>query len=42
MKDNEKEKGPLTVLVIEDHPDQRDLWAIGLSLPPMELKHSRN
>ena len=30
MKDNEKEKGPLTVLVIEDHPDQRDLLAIVL------------
>ena len=30
MKDNEKQKGPLTVLVIEDHPDQRDLLAIVL------------
>ena len=30
MKDNDKEKGPLTVLVIEDHPDQRDLLAIVL------------
>ena len=30
MKDNQKEKGPLTVLVIEDHPDQRDLLAIVL------------
>lgn len=30
MSDNENEKAPLTVLVIEDHPDQRDLLAIVL------------
>lgn len=30
MNNNAKEKTPLTVLVIEDHPDQRDLLAIVL------------
>ncbi len=30
MNNNAKEKAPLTVLVIEDHPDQRDLLAIVL------------
>ena len=30
MKSNEKEINPITVLVIEDHPDQRDLLAIVL------------
>ncbi|HXG50509.1 MAG TPA: diguanylate cyclase [candidate division Zixibacteria bacterium] len=30
MQDAQKEKTPLTVLVIEDHPDQRDLLAIVL------------
>ena len=30
MKENDTEKRPLSVLVIEDHPDQRDLLAIVL------------
>ena len=30
MKNEAKENSPLTVLVIEDHPDQRDLLAIVL------------
>ena len=30
MKNETKEISPLTVLVIEDHPDQRDLLAIVL------------
>ena len=30
MKNQEKERTPLTILVIEDHPDQRDLLAIVL------------
>ena len=30
MKTGEDERKPLTILVIEDHPDQRDLLAIVL------------
>ena len=30
MNNDKKENVPLTVLVIEDHPDQRDLLAIVL------------
>ena len=30
MKTSEDERKPLTILVIEDHPDQRDLLAIVL------------
>ena len=42
MKTGEDEKHPLTILVIEDHPDQRDLLAIVLQREGYRVVTARN